>query len=145
MNTKKCNQCKEIKPLTEYYKQLTCKFGVTPVCKSCTKKKHKQWKLENKERSKLYFRERKRFFKQRIVDTLGGKCFDCGLVDLPVVYDVHHLNPQLKDQGLAELCSYSWDRIQKELDSGCILLCSNCHRKRHYKVGEDWGNTKEIK
>jgi len=147
MNNKQCNICNTVKPITEFYKQTNCKFGVTPVCKVCTNNKNKLWRDQHKEDSKIYFKERKRDFKKKIVDYLGGRCADCGLIDTPVVYDVHHINPQEKDRGLAELCGYSWSRIEQELKKDVVLLCSNCHRKRHFKeikVGNDWGSTKEL-
>ena len=34
-NTKRCSKCKEIKPLSEFYKKLAKKDGLTCACKSC--------------------------------------------------------------------------------------------------------------
>jgi len=71
--------------------------------------------------------------RRRIVEYLGGKCQRCGLVDDPVVYDCHHLDPAKKDMRVSSLIrrTKNWERILVEVDK-CVLLCSNCHRKEHY-------------
>lgn len=35
--TKACSKCGEEKPLSGFYKQLDCRFGVSPRCKACAK------------------------------------------------------------------------------------------------------------
>ena len=48
---KECSQCKELKPLTEFYKDKRAKSGLYSGCKSC----HNQ--QNNAERRKKYIRE----------------------------------------------------------------------------------------
>lgn len=82
---------------------------------------------------KRYSLERRRQLKQRCVEYLGGHCQDCGLVDVPEVYDFHHLDPAQKDFSFGEKGNRSFDSLRAELDK-CLLLCANCHRKRHARV-----------
>ena len=119
--TKTCKKCRESKPDNEFYaQQQRGKNGqvwryLDPYCKPC--------RLE-------YGADRRRQIKEQAVAYLGGKCTDCGLVDHAVVYDFHHLDPEQKDFSIGKNARV-FTSIQAELDK-CILLCSNCHRKRHY-------------
>lgn len=65
---------------------------------------------------------------------MGGKCFDCGLVSAPCVYDFHHENGSDKDASVSRL--QTWEKIEKELQK-CVMLCANCHRLRHHAKGPD--------
>lgn len=103
------------------------------ICKSCRQKKNRE-NLQNsprlRERRSIYKAEFRRKNKQKIVDYLGGKCSNCGLVDEVCVYDLHHVNPEDKEVLVGELSMSKWEIIKEEVDK-CILLCSNCHRKFH--------------
>ncbi|MEE8597958.1 MAG: hypothetical protein V3S69_00270 [Dehalococcoidales bacterium] len=46
------------------------------------------------------------------------------------VYDFHHVGK--KDMNPSQALSLSWERAKEELKK-CVLLCSNCHRLRHFK------------
>lgn len=48
-----------------------------------------------------------------------------------VIFDFHHLNPSEKDVDWSKLRLKSDESIKNELNK-CVLLCSNCHRKRHH-------------
>jgi predicted HNH restriction endonuclease len=75
-------------------------------------------------------RERQRALKLRMIEYKGGKCEDCGGTFHPASYDFHHVNPDEKEFSFNR--NMSWKKAVKELDK-CVLLCSNCHRVRHYK------------
>lgn len=64
-----------------------------------------------------------------LVEAFGHKCAFCGLVDDPIIYDFHHLNPSEKEFGIAS--SKTTRSRQAYLDEAkkCVLLCSNCHRR----------------
>lgn len=59
-------------------------------------------------------------------------CADCGEAE-PCCLDYHHTCPNNKlfRIGIAAYRKRP-SEIQDELDK-CIVLCANCHRKRHYK------------
>lgn len=66
----------------------------------------------------------------------GNKCLDCNTIATNsnyVIFEFHHLDPNTKDYDWTRLRLRSWSDITKELDK-TVLLCSNCHRLRHYKI-----------
>ena len=114
---KECTICKITKNLTDFYSsKRNNKIQYYSECKKCSNKRTVQ-QLRDK--------------KKKAVEYLGGKCLDCGLVDLPIVYDFHHRNPKEKDFQISRFRNFTWNKIKTELDK-CDLLCSNCHRKRHF-------------
>jgi len=62
----------------------------------------------------------------------GNCCYDCKQTFPYPVYDFHHLDPILKDMDWNKMRLVTDDKLKSELDK-CILLCSNCHRMRHYE------------
>src|SRR5262245_17426976 len=50
----------------------------------------------------------------------------------PACLDFHHRPGEVKILTVSQLCGRgSWALIQAEIDK-CDIVCSNCHRKRHY-------------
>ena len=49
---RRCTVCKEIKPLTEYYKSKGQMGGYSHNCKQCSFEKHREWFIENYEYQK---------------------------------------------------------------------------------------------
>jgi len=62
------------------------------------------------------------------------KCSSCG-ENHPATLDFHHKNQKDKEKGICYFVSngYSIDKIENEIQK-CQILCSNCHRKLHYKT-----------
>ena len=52
MNFKQCSACKLTKPVLEFYKNPTGKYGVGPTCKPCAKKTSALNKQKNPERTR---------------------------------------------------------------------------------------------
>lgn len=76
--------------------------------------------------------QRRRKIKEQAIQYKGGKCEDCGYNEpFPEVYDFHHIDPKTKDYDVFKTVKI-FSKIKDELDK-CILLCANCHRKRHSK------------
>lgn len=77
-------------------------------------------------------KEWRRRTKERIIESLGGKCAICGYNKCSNVFDIHHLNPKDKEFSLASIRANpkSWNSIVEELRK-CVLLCANCHREVH--------------
>lgn len=118
-----CKQCKEIKTITDFYKQkqVNEKGAVwlyfDTLCKPCRL---------------LYGYARRKNVKLQAVLYLGGKCKICGFDDLErlEVFDCHHRDPNEKDFSIFHQGGKSFKSIKPELDK-CDLLCSNCHRTVH--------------
>jgi hypothetical protein len=118
MENKICVSCNMEKPIGDFYQQKGRKNG-TSQCRKCFN---------------TYCSERWTQKKIEAITYKGGSCLDCN-ISYPkfpyVVFDFHHLDPDLKDVDWSKLRLRSWDKITNELDK-CILLCSNCHRIRHH-------------
>jgi hypothetical protein len=82
-------------------------------------------------------------YKASAVAYLGGACKDCGLTSEWLdVYDFHHRDPHEKELTLGRAFRKDWELLKSELDK-CDLICANCHRIRHAKMGgtQPWRNT----
>lgn len=113
---KLCKRCNTEKDESEFYDRDRVKGSTHVYCKICFNK---------------YVKARWTERKIKQIELKGNKCFDCGGAFHYSVYDFHHLDPTIKEYTWDKLRLRSFESIQKEL-SQCILLCSNCHRLRHY-------------
>lgn len=118
---KTCKHCSLDLSEENFYKQIQrspsgkiCNY-LDSICKTCRK---------------IYSLNRRRELKRQCVEYLGGACKDCGLIDDPVVYDFHHLDPSKKELAFGDSINRSFESLKTELDK-CVCLCANCHRKRH--------------
>jgi hypothetical protein len=121
--SKQCNLCLKVFDLDCFYKQKqksevndTVWEYSDSMCKTCRSK---------------YSSDRRRKIKKEAIEYLGGQCIDCGIIDVPHIYDFHHLDIDKKDFSIGKQAK-SFNSIKPELDK-CVLLCANCHRKRHHK------------
>ncbi|MDD5193722.1 MAG: hypothetical protein PHF67_04005 [Candidatus Nanoarchaeia archaeon] len=92
----------------------------------------RRWYHNNKESEKMHVKRRKNEIRRWFEDYKSNlKCTKCS-ENHPAVIEFHHKNN--KDFDIAEMTheGYSVNRIKKEIEK-CIVLCSNCHRKEHYK------------
>jgi hypothetical protein len=109
----------------DFVRSRSCKCGQTDpnefygnktkVCKKC----HNDYNIERGRKNKL-----------KGIEYLGGKCVSCGFNAYPSALEFHHVDPNKKDSFFRGHKSWSWEKLQKELD-GCLLLCSNCHKGHH--------------
>lgn len=105
-------------PYKDPEKRRLCKNA----CSARYKKKHKNAVLEGQRRRWRLNKEFIRFEKTKV------GCRDCGEKH-EAALDFHHI--QNKSETIAKMSVYSRERIVREI-AKCIVLCSNCHRKRHY-------------
>ena len=80
---------------------------------------------------KAYTLEKGHRNKQRALDYLGGKCTRCP-EDHPAALAIHHKQPELKSKTFKSMRTWSWRRIERELQT-CEILCHNCHAKEHWQ------------
>lgn len=112
---------------------------------------HKEWlsrqtpeALEERKRKKREYEQRtrkkwtahkmamRRARKAELVAMFDNKCFDCGGVFPPYVFDFHHLDPSRKTNIVALMYQHKIETLMQEVE-GCIMICANCHRIRHAK------------
>lgn len=61
----------------------------------------------------------------RAVELLGGKCANCGAIEVKFEFD--HIDPASKSYELStHFWDYSWNRLLVEL-AKCQILCTSCH------------------
>ena len=56
-HVKQCSKCGEPKPLEQFYKKPTGKYGVAALCKACDKARSRDWRVKNGEWVRLRRRE----------------------------------------------------------------------------------------
>lgn len=75
--------------------------------------------------------------KERIIESMGGKCAICGYNKRGGAFDIHHIDPNEKEISFGSIRAnpQSWNKIVEELRK-CVLLCANCHREVHSGITE---------
>ena len=127
---KKCSKCNQIKSLTEFRFHNKRENVLQTQCKQCCKVDGKKHYRHNKElyvnraikRNKTVY-ERYQAFKSTLECQCCGESFAACL-------EFHHVDPNSKEDELANMARQSWKRFAKELDK-CVCVCANCHRKIH--------------
>lgn len=72
--------------------------------------------------------------KKQAVKLLGGKCSICGYNKCIDALEFHHKNPNEKEFKIGSGNTMSWKEYRNEV-SKCMLVCSNCHKEIHSKLG----------
>ena len=128
---KECVECNQTKSLELFYKQAASKDGHQRYCKQCANERSANSELKKKEKYYTIRKNARNKFAEEVRDYKVSKgCQECG-ENHPAVLDLHHLNPTVKD--LHPSNASGRDLFYNEA-SKCIVLCSNCHRKLHYKL-----------
>lgn len=73
--------------------------------------------------------------KQRMINSMGGKCSLCGYNKCNDALEFHHIDPTIKEMSLGGIRAnpISWEKIVEEMKK-CILVCSNCHKEIHVNI-----------
>jgi len=122
-NTKRCPKCRcDNLTANDFYTRRK-KVGIgnlSPWCKECSKRDGTV---------------RQRKFKEKCVKYKGGACCRCGYSKCFGALEFHHRDPAQKDFSLSRVRNHKWTKdLQRELNK-CDLLCANCHRETHEKLG----------
>lgn len=128
---KSCNICNELKSISEYHPNKSCKQGVVGTCKSCYKQRITKWYSENRKSRQQYANDKNQLRKREVVKHFGDKCRDCNMSFPDCVYQFHHLDPSQKDVNPSKALTWKAERMWVELNK-CVMLCANCHLIRHY-------------
>jgi hypothetical protein len=75
--------------------------------------------------------------KERMVESMGGKCQCCGYNACKEALAFHHIDPAHKELAFGSLRANpkTWEKVVEELKK-CILVCHNCHSEIHAGVRE---------
>lgn len=72
--------------------------------------------------------------KKQAIKILGEKCCICGYNKCIDALEFHHKDPSIKEFKLGSGNTMSWKEYKSEALK-CMLVCSNCHKEIHYKLG----------
>lgn len=166
MDLKRCNTCKEDRPLTEYHKKGNAPDGLSYKCKTCTRAYGQSWERNNRERRKAHSdawyaanREREsvrrkaklRAERREVIEAYGGRCSCCGEANLGFL-TLDHVNSDGAAHrrelgvGRSSLKVYRWAKANGYPES-LQVLCINCNCGRQWNGGicphkdEAWANT----
>lgn len=76
----------------------------------------------------------RRNMKKQAIKLMGGKCQLCGYNKCVDALEFHHKNPKEKEFKLGSGNTLSWKEYKMEVQK-CILVCSNCHKEIHSRIG----------
>ena len=76
----------------------------------------------------------RRSMKKQAVKILGGKCMICGYNKCIDALEFHHKDPTKKEFKIGSGNTMSWKEYRLEVQK-CLLVCSNCHKEIHFKIG----------
>ena len=131
---RKCWDCERVLPLTSEFfcHHKNKKHGFDYRCKKCKNKAGKKYRDNH---LKACRKRTTVWYKNNQVDINNIKkdasCAICGEDDYYCL-DFHHVNPRDK-KFLINMHNVRKKDFIDELQK-CICLCSNCHRKIHYKM-----------
>jgi hypothetical protein len=88
-------------------------------------------------KSRLLFLKKLRFKKLKIklVNSLGGKCKQCGYDKCISALEFHHLKKD-KEGCVCLLISKGFVNRAIAEAKKCKLLCANCHRETHFEIDD---------
>ena len=92
-----------------------------------------KWYSENKESEIAHIRKRRKRIRQWLLDYKKSlECAKCKEKH-PAIIDFHHDKGD-KEKGISQMITdgHSIEKIKIEIQK-CKILCSNCHRKVHFK------------
>lgn len=137
---KKCTICKSNFDLSQFNKKKSSKDGLQSVCRSCNRKKSRDYYSNNSEIHKknvfIYSKKYKLKARKFVYDyLLNNPCADCGESD-PCVLDFDHLYD--KEINVSSTIRQGWSikRISAEIEK-CVVRCANCHRRKTAKE-QNW-------
>ena len=115
---KRCPQCKQIKPFSQFHKNSTRRDGYSPDCKVCKNKDSRQ---------------HKRRLIQTVMDYYGNKCACCGEAE-PFFLTIDHIDGNGAKHkreffrsvrvSPSQFCRWL---IRNEYPDGFQILCHNCN------------------
>lgn len=139
---RKCNQCLETKPLTEFGFNKSQPEGKGYMCKPCRRIYDKKYyaadPIKGRAKTKKHKDIKVPLNREIIWEAIQAPCHDCGLVD-PVVMEFDHRPDEVKLYDIGRMVgnTYSLETLRVEI-AKCDVVCANCHRRRTNKRGNWW-------
>lgn len=135
-HTKKCLRCLQSLSMSLFGSNRGSKDGKDYYCKPCAAAKQREYHAKRKNEQGYLDKHNKRISeranskKALAVAMFGGSCYDCGESYPPHVMDFHHEGDK-EENPSHSIGRRSLINALPELEK-CVLLCANCHRRRHF-------------
>lgn len=103
--------------------------------KARNRERKAEWYRENREIQYARVKANQQRVKQWVDDYRRQcKCSRCPETH-PATLDFHHRDPMTKKANVSHIYLKGWSlrKVQEEI-AKCDILCSNCHRKLHWKA-----------
>lgn len=81
-------------------------------------------------------KERRDTLRKQLVESLGGKCVDCGYSKCISVLQFDHVDPTTKSKPITALLTLKNPIKALEEVKKCVLRCANCHWEKTIAAGE---------
>ena len=130
-----CSKCGIEKSFDEFHKSSRSRDGVNAWCKSCIKIHSATRHKNNAEKVRSQKVNWKALVSSAYKEMKSGlSCEICG-EKREWCLDFHHKDQSSKDFNISSASrSVSVKRMMREVEK-CSVLCSNCHRDIHHKIG----------
>jgi hypothetical protein len=126
----RCNAC--LKAHTEYWKKYMSDIISGVKGEERLIRLRKQQKAQNiKPKFIAYQRKQNNERRGYLYKLKDVPCMDCGRKFPPYIMDFHHRQNTIKLFTVGTSMQRNWNAILLEA-SKCDIVCSNCHRARHY-------------
>lgn len=128
---KRCVECENEKPLSEFRKDSSRIGGYRSECKVCSRARIKsvytqRYSVKYNARTRKKYNERVEFITEY---KLLHPCIICGENEVACL-DFHHVDPNEKENTVSQMLNGNMEKLMEEINK-CVMLCSNCHRKVH--------------
>lgn len=137
---KTCSKCNQNLSLSDFYKNVSRKDGVSIYCKKCMNIINKggyynKWHERRKNIDKNHYQRIHKLREEIDEYKILIGCKNCGYNEHACVLDFHHLNEDDKFMTVAKMINNKRKNvlIQQEINK-CTILCANCHRLVHNKL-----------
>jgi len=114
---KHCNKCNRDLPNNCFGKNGN---GTRSICKACQCERIKLGQYKTRD----------------YIQSLKTQCSKCGYNKCKEALEFHHINPNEKDNSLAQYSRRMFSpAVKQSIDNEvakCVILCANCHRETHF-------------
>lgn len=130
---KECTICKNVKDESEFHIRRKAVNSLYTYCKDC----HRNLTKRHYNSNKKYYSDKRLRQNKKVSNWLRDyksqlKCEICS-ENHPATLDFHHTDPSTKRGHVSSLIHLNSIEVLKEEILKCKVLCSNCHRKLHWK------------
>lgn len=126
MQTKVCIECDNQKELSEFYKQSSLPGRYKHICKICTNKRTRKWRLAHPKQWNQKGRDYRLRCRQKALEVYGNQCKCCGEKRKEFLAIDHTAGGGTRHRKEISSDIYTWLK-QQNYPVGFQILCHNCN------------------